>query len=213
MKWILMIVIFLTAGKTIKAQTFAEWFRQKKTQKKYLLEQIAAFQNYLATMKKGYAIVQNGNRLIHGIKAEDSAQHRQYIQSLCDINPAIRHSKKVTGIVQLQQQVLAVAQYAISHAGSSAVLTPEETMYVKKVFENLLSRCYQSLEELQALLIPGRYQLTNDERIERINSIYADMQVKYSFAISFRQEASVLELRRVKDSKEVEKSKKINRLP
>ena len=43
-----------------KAQTFAEWFQQKKTQIKYLTEQIAALEQYGNYVKQGYRIAQGG---------------------------------------------------------------------------------------------------------------------------------------------------------
>ena len=48
---IIMLLGMLVTG--VKAQTFAEWFQQKKTQKIYLLEQIAALQIYTGYLQKG----------------------------------------------------------------------------------------------------------------------------------------------------------------
>ena len=51
---------------TVRAQTFAEWFQQKSTQKKYLLQQIAALQVYAAYYKAGNNIAHNGLGSITG---------------------------------------------------------------------------------------------------------------------------------------------------
>lgn len=60
----LIAIITLTIFVTVcNAQTFAEWFKQKETQKKYLIQQIVAFQMYLGYVQKGYSIAQKG--LIH----------------------------------------------------------------------------------------------------------------------------------------------------
>lgn len=50
---ILFIMFFVNRS---HAQTWDEWFNQKSTQKKYLLQQIAAFEAYLSYAKKGYDI-------------------------------------------------------------------------------------------------------------------------------------------------------------
>ena len=42
------------------AQTLAEWVSQKVTQKKYLLQQIAALQVYSGYLSKGYSIAKDG---------------------------------------------------------------------------------------------------------------------------------------------------------
>ncbi|MCH5688762.1 conjugal transfer protein TraI [Niabella sp. W65] len=51
-KILLFLLLVVSAGSNLQAQTFAEWFQQKKTQKKYLLQQIAALQVYIGYAKK-----------------------------------------------------------------------------------------------------------------------------------------------------------------
>ena len=58
MKQFTLLILFVLAGGLSQAQTFNEWFRQKATQKKYLIQQIAALQVYLDYVQKGYAIAQ-----------------------------------------------------------------------------------------------------------------------------------------------------------
>jgi len=48
-KIFLFLLLVVSAGSNLQAQTFAEWFQQKKTQKKYLLQQIAALQVYIGS--------------------------------------------------------------------------------------------------------------------------------------------------------------------
>ena len=56
MKKILILFLLTIIVTTTQAQTFAEWFRQKKTQKQYLIQQIAALQVYIGYAQKGYSI-------------------------------------------------------------------------------------------------------------------------------------------------------------
>jgi hypothetical protein len=67
-KYIGAVILGLIIGSTACAQTANEWFKQKKTQTKYLIEQIAALNVYLKTAKKGYDIAQRGLTLIGDIK-------------------------------------------------------------------------------------------------------------------------------------------------
>ena len=53
MKILLMILAFFVSGKTY-SQTYEEWFQQTKTQKKYLLQQIAALKVYIGYAEKGF---------------------------------------------------------------------------------------------------------------------------------------------------------------
>lgn len=49
---------------TVQGQTWGEFFQQKKTQKRYLLQQIAALQVFIGQAKKGYDLVGSGLRTI-----------------------------------------------------------------------------------------------------------------------------------------------------
>jgi 3-phenylpropionate/cinnamic acid dioxygenase small subunit len=55
MKKILTIFLLVTAS-GVYAQNWKEWTQQKKTQIKYLVNQIAALQIYATYVEKGYAI-------------------------------------------------------------------------------------------------------------------------------------------------------------
>ena len=50
MKKLLIMFLLGMLATTTQAQTFAEWFKQKKTQKKYLVQQIAALQVYIGCL-------------------------------------------------------------------------------------------------------------------------------------------------------------------
>lgn len=106
-----MILIHCSVG-TLSAQTFEEFFKQKKTQKKYLLEQIAALQTYAELAKKGYAIVSGGLSFIGDIKNGKFSLDKAYFDGLHRANdmeeitdkPAICQ-KMYAGIRQLYLNV------------------------------------------------------------------------------------------------------------
>ena len=71
MKRIITILLLACCMQNLQAQTFDEWFRQGKTQKKYLAEQIAALQFYIGIAKEGYKAVGKGLQTIGDIKNGD----------------------------------------------------------------------------------------------------------------------------------------------
>ncbi len=76
MKQLSLLCIILFSRSICGAQTPDEWFRQKATQKKYLIQQNAAFQVYLDYVQKGYAIAQKGLTTIGHIKQGDLDLHQ-----------------------------------------------------------------------------------------------------------------------------------------
>ena len=75
MKKIIAIALLLSFAESISAQTFDEWFNQKATQRKYLIQQIAALEVYTGYVSDGYSIAKKGLNIIHDIKNGDFNLH------------------------------------------------------------------------------------------------------------------------------------------
>jgi len=207
--------IFLLAGLCLaihhtKAQTFAEWFRQSETQKKYLLQQIAALKVYLSYAEKGYEIASKGINTIRTIKKGDFNIHRDFFNSLKNINPQISHFAKVAGIVAYQLQIVKQSKEALQAISKNKQFTPEEVDYIKRVIDLLLDECSKTLDELIMVTTSGEVEMTDDERLSRIDGIYTDIQSKYFFACSFKQEMDLLSVQRFSEDLEIHQSKRLN---
>src|SRR5260221_4860823 len=105
MKMIFIILSLFVCIQAGHAQTYDEWFRQKKTQKKYLLQQIAALQVYIDYAKKGYDIASKGLNTIRDIKNGDFNLHRDFFGSLKQVNPKIKKYAKVADIIAYQVSI------------------------------------------------------------------------------------------------------------
>lgn len=210
MKKILMIIMAVgfSAG-SADAQTWDEWFRQKKTQKKYLIQQIAALQVYLKYLKEGYDIARKGLNVIGDIKDGNFQDHANYFESLKLVNPSVRSTPKVSLIAAYQLRIINDFRELEKECRTNGNLTNEEIRYVEKVYSNLLMQCENSLADLNSMITDYRSQLSDDERIERIDLIYEDMKDKHSFTRSFCNSTRLLMTQRDQEADEVDGSKKL----
>src|SRR3954471_3868317 len=103
---LLLLLSLLVISAVCHAQTWDEWFKQKKTQIRYLEEQIIALQVYKNDVEKGYRIVQGGLSAIHEIKNGDFNLHKDYFSSLKSVSTAILNNSETNTIVDLQLQIL-----------------------------------------------------------------------------------------------------------
>src|SRR5690606_18622695 len=85
----------------LHSQTIEEWTQQKQTQIKYLINQVAANKVYLEYIQKGYAIAGKGLSVIGQIKNGNFTLHKDFFNGLLSINPSIKASSKVAGIIAL----------------------------------------------------------------------------------------------------------------
>ena len=206
MKKCWLLILFIYAGAIAHSQTWDEWFRQKRTQKKYLLEQIAALQVYIDYAEKGYKIVSDGLHTIQDIKQGDFDIHNTFFSSLKTVNPKIKKYVKVAEIVAIQLRIIKETGLAIRNISDTKQFTTDELDYCKKVFDNLLTDCLNNIDELTTVLASNELELKDDERIKRIDGLYADMQNKYAFSSHFADEMGVLAVQRLAEGFDIQKS-------
>lgn len=199
MKKLITIIILTICVKACKAQTFAEWFQQKKTQKKYLIEQIAAFKIYICYVQKGYSITEKGLSTISNIKNGDFNLHKDFFSSLKSINPTIRNYAKVAGIIAFQIKTVKVYKDTYRQVQSSNLFNSDEVHYVFKAFTSLLSDCTDVIDALITVATNGELEMKDDERLKRIDSLYSLMQDNCTFAQSFSVETKFLTVQRMKE--------------
>lgn len=205
-------ILLLSNSLFAKAQNWEEWTQQKKTQKKYLLQQIAALQAYIGYVKKGYNVVNNGLTTIREIKSGDFKLHRDFIGSLKHVNPKIGKYEKVADIIIYQVRIVKETKKTMQGIREVGQFTQEEMGYCKNVFDNLLVECLKSMEELFLIITPDKLEMKDDERMKRIDMLYADMQNKYAFSADFANEMGMLSIQRLREKMEINNSSLLNGL-
>jgi hypothetical protein len=208
MKKIITIACILVASNG-HAQTYDEWFRQKKTQIQYLLDQIAANEIYIGYAEKGYKIAQDGLTAIGDIKTGEFNLHLDFFNSLKSINPAIKNYVRIADIMQRQLQIISIYKNSYKSIRASGQFTPKEINYFYSVFTKLLGETTAGMDELLQLITANQYAMKDDERMKRIDDLYTDMESKYGFAKSFSNEAQLLSLQRINEKSEAEISQSL----
>ena len=105
MKTRLLLFLLLITGVS-KAQTWEEFSKQKETQKKYLLQQLAALKVYAGYLKKGYTIVTDGLNSIKGFTKAELNLHDTFFKSKKSVNPAVVNQKMLDDIYVFQRSIL-----------------------------------------------------------------------------------------------------------
>ena len=114
MKQIMLIIVAFTFSASSQAQTRSEWTRQKKTQIRYLLEQIVAFQAYTGYLKKGYSIAGKGLSNIQHSKDGEWSLHKDFFGSLKAVNPSVKSYAKVADVIDMQIKIIKRSKALIS---------------------------------------------------------------------------------------------------
>lgn len=204
---VLLVFCAILISITGKCQTSNEWLQQKKTKLKYIAQQIAELQVYADCLQKGYHIVEDGWSAVNDVKHGDFDLHNNYFNSLRQVNVSIASYSRIDSITAMQTQILQVNDAINKLIQDNDNVQPDETEYIKKVMSNLLNKCADDLDELRVLTTNDSLQMKDDERLQRIDNLYSDMQDKYSFAQYFNNSIETLALSRAKNTNDINTSK------
>jgi hypothetical protein len=190
---------------TVRAQTFAEWFSQKKTQKKYLLQQIAALQVYSGYLKQGYQFATKGLSSISGSLNAENGLHSTYYSRLKNVDPAVKNNDMVKDILTWQQDILTRSLSIDKISG----LTGDEKNYLVSVMTAVLKDCDQQLTTLQNVVDNGKMEMSDSERIALLGKIHNAMMDNYRFASGFAAQAKRYALQKQQEQNQAELSKQL----
>lgn len=206
----LIILGFVLLSSFSQAQRLKEWIQQNKTQKEYLIEQISQLKIYLELTKKGYKIAKEGLTTIGEIKRGEIKLHQNHFDSLLIVNPKIGSYSRVKQITDLHGKINQTCQIL------PAVLAPSfdagQMVYINQVLKLVYDDCQSVLSSLLAVIRDGNLAMTDDERIERIEHCYQQMQDNYSFVKNFDQQTRLFAAQIKNESFEINVRKNIHGL-
>jgi hypothetical protein len=194
------LVLFLLTGLTIPAssQTWEEWFRQKETQKEYLVQQIAAIQAYAGTLRQGYHVLSQGISTVQHIKNGDLGLHQAFFHSLRQVSPSLGQSAKFADILLWQAAILRDFNTTLQALGLQEQLIAHEMAYLEEVKVRILQACARDMEVLWLLATNETLSISEDERLRQLETIHQAMRARFQFTRYFLSEAQGLSLLRTR---------------
>jgi hypothetical protein len=208
-KIIFILFVSFVSINTLHAQTWDEWFRQRKTRIKYLLAQIAKLEVYLKLADKGNDIMQNGLTLISDIKNGDLNLHTVFFNHLKTVSPAVKNYSKVAAMLNMQIKILTDYKVYAKQFESSGVFSDKEIEYLNSVFTSLQNRVLEDADQLLILLTDAQLQMRDNDRLKRIDKLYTETSEQYEFLYGFGQRVQLQSQQRQRELKDLETLKKI----
>ncbi len=178
--WPVFSLMFLLRPCIGGAQSWDEFFKQKKTQERYLLEQLVALKVYAGYAASGYQTVHSGLGMIRQLTGGEFSIHDLFIRSLNRPGAAVHDNALIGRILSLQLRIREKLN-GLSLAG----LSEEQRQYVRSVRESVLEDCEKDLAGLALLMENGGLEMDDSERLQRLDRIFASLEDKWQFTVSF----------------------------
>lgn len=187
MKTIIIVCLLLLPAFS-HAQLLEEWINQKATQRKYLAVQIAALQTYLGYLKKGYTVVNGGLTTIGKIKSGDFDLHNTFFSSLKTVSPRVKNSAKVVELISAQIALVAYCKRSYKTIRSIGAFDADKLIGINDVFQGFLNEIGEDADVLTEILSDGRLEMSDSDRMEKIDFLYKHMLYQRAIIAQFSAE-------------------------
>ena len=197
--------LILVSAERSSAQTFAEWWLQKKTQIKYLNQQIAALAVYGRYVKQGYRISQNALGSFSGWAKGEFDLHTSRYSSLRQVNPGIRDDGRAAAAVNDLKAV--IGQFSTLDGLGS--LTADDRKYLNSVRLKVIAECDAGASELELVMASGEVGMTDNERLARLTKIYEWVKELRSFTSGFCSRMQALVVQRAQAERDLKTMRRL----
>jgi len=176
-------------------------------------EKLTQFKKILQNMYDGYKILHAGYTSVKDISQGNFSLHKTFLDGLMQVSPAVRKYKRIADIISYQFQIVKEYKAAFNRFKNDKQFSIQEINYLEGVYKNLFEASLQSLDELAMVITAGKLRMSDDERLEAIDKIYASIENQYSFLRDFNGNTALLSMQRMSEQVEIKMSKRINGLP
>jgi hypothetical protein len=163
------------------------------------VEKLSQLKNILSDMKHGYTVISNGYNSVQHIAKGNFSLHEVFLDGLMLVNPEIKKYRRVADIISYQKNIITEYKSAFNRFKSSSNFSVEEIDYLGKVYKQLFDQSIDNLDELTTVITSSKLRMSDDERLQAIDRIFADTENKLMFLRSFNKEASILNLQRQRE--------------
>lgn len=174
------------------------------------VEKLAQFKKILKNMKDAYTIIFKGYTAVKDLSQGNFTLHKTFLDGLMEVSPAVKKYKRIADIFNYQARILKEYKGAWQQFRDDKQFNSTEIDYLGKVYTNLFTETLKSLEELALIITSGKLRMSDDERLQAIDRIYASVVDQYSFLNEFNNNTAILSLQRKSEQAEIRMSRIIN---
>src|SRR5665213_2807310 len=168
------------------------------------IEKLTQFKQILSDMKKGYEILSGGYNTIKDISEGNFNLHKDFLDGLFAVSPAVAKYAKIADIISMQLQLVKEYKSAWSRFNNDGHFGVNEVDYIGKVYTNLFNESLKNLDALLNIITAGKLRMSDEERLHSIDGIYVDMQDKLVFLRHFNNSTSILAIQKQQEQEDID---------
>lgn len=150
-------------------------------------------------MYKGYQIVSTGYNSVKGVAQGNYSLHQAFLDGLMVVSPTVRKYPRVADIINDQTMLVSEYKSAYGSFRQDKHFNPDELSYMADVYNNLVNQSLQNLDELTMVMADNKLRMSDNERLQAIDRMYATGHEQLVFLRQFNEHTQDLAVARAKE--------------
>jgi hypothetical protein len=167
------------------------------------IEKLSQLKDIYKDVVKGYQILSEGYQAVSDISKGNFDLHQLFLDDLLKASPVVQQYKKVADIIDCELKIVSEYGTAYNRFKQDNNFSPDELIYIGKVYSNLINESVKGLTDLTTAITDNTIRASDDERLNIIDKLDAEMQNRLSFLRYFNNNTSVLSLQRAREKNDV----------
>jgi len=167
------------------------------------IQKLAALKTMLSEMQQGYQTLATGYNNIKNISVSNFNLHKDFLDGLLLVSPAVKQYQKVGEIIRAQAQLVSEYKNSGARLKASGYLNSDEMGYMDRVYANLINESGKNLDALSTVMTDGQVRMSDAERIKTIDQLHAEMEDKLGFLKKFDNDTKLLVLQRAREHNDI----------
>lgn len=176
-------------------------------------EQLAVMRSTLQELVQGYDQLKNGFTHIRDIVKDNFNLHKTFLDALWVISPAVRGDPRMSRIVNMSSRIMAAYRRGGVLVAGSPLFSDPERSYINGTLSGVLGNCNQQLEELAMVSTDNTLRMSDDQRIEVLSRIDAEVRAELAYLQQFNDTLALEAARRQKEAGDLHILKLLYGLP
>jgi hypothetical protein len=130
--------------------------------------------------------------------------YKDYFEELSKVKSIIAYYHRIREITEKQVRLVDEYKRAYSLFKQDENFTPEEILYMGKVYTGILDESVKNLDQVFLIINSFATQMSDAKRLEIINTAADQIEANYSDMKTFNRENILLSIQRARDARDVE---------
>jgi len=207
-RYILIAMVILISSalpSQVRAQSIADLVEELSLD----YQKLAGMKNILKQMQQGYQIVSTGYNSVKGEAQGNFSLHEAFLDGLMLVSPTVRKYPRVRDIIDDQANLVASYKFSYAQFRRDKNFSAEELSYMSDVYNNLISNSLQNLDELNMVMSDNKLRMSDNERLQAIDRIYASGHEELTFVQQFNANTRNLAIQRASKNNDLNTLQKV----